>query len=215
MVTLVVVLSAAVAAAAGATASPGPSDGLGARATTTLPQRATVVPGRSTRSTTERSTAAPTTETPTTETPTTAPTTEAATTAAPTTVARPGTTVPVLGQRATASDSATTRLNRSVVGLLGLAALISAVTVVFWIRTRPGRGPDDLGGAGHVPADARSVAGHERAPATGPAVGARVAAPATLGAASADDPLHVAPPPELPDDDHGPLEPGSESTTIP
>lgn len=51
----------------------------------------------------------------------------------------PSTTTPALEARATESQQATTRLNRIVVALLVLAAVIAGVTVFFWRRTRPER----------------------------------------------------------------------------
>lgn len=69
---------------------------------------------------------------------TTVPTTAAPTTAAPATTVAPSTSAaPVLQERVTESDDATTRLNRVVIALLALAAVITAVTVFFWRRTRP------------------------------------------------------------------------------
>ena len=66
------------------------------------------------------------------------PTTAAPTSAAPATTVAPSTSAaPVLQERVTESDDATTRLNRVVIGLLALAAVITVVTVFFWRRTRP------------------------------------------------------------------------------
>jgi hypothetical protein len=77
---------------------------------------------------------------PTTVAPTTAPTTTAPTTAAPPTTAVPSTTVAAaLEERVSDSEAATTRLNRAVIGLLALAALVTVATIVFWRMTRPDR----------------------------------------------------------------------------
>jgi len=88
-----------------------------------------------------------TTRPPSTVAPTTvAPTTVASTTVAPAPSTPPtagvSTTTPALQDRANESSQATTRLNRVVIGLIALAAIIAAATVFFWIRTRP----DNAGG---------------------------------------------------------------------
>jgi hypothetical protein len=57
---------------------------------------------------------------------------------APATTAVPSTTVaPALKERVSDSEAATTRLNRVVIALLALAAVITAATVAFWVMTRP------------------------------------------------------------------------------
>jgi hypothetical protein len=112
--------------------------------------------------------------------------------APPTTL--PSTTTPALEERVTESDRATTRLNRVVIGLLVLAAVIAAATVYFWFRTRPSRPSRDAEaptrrvrtGAVVVRAD-----GSEQ-PLVDPGPAALV--PEEPGAA---DPWAVAPPPQL------------------
>ncbi|HPG14240.1 MAG TPA: hypothetical protein PK434_06110, partial [Microthrixaceae bacterium] len=85
----------------------------------------------------------------------------------------PSTTTPALEARATESEQATTRLNRIVIALLVLAAVIAGATVYFWMRTRPDRsrstGRPERRGAVLVTAD-----GHEEPLVDpGPAAGLR------------------------------------------
>ncbi|MCB9374277.1 MAG: hypothetical protein H6515_00190 [Microthrixaceae bacterium] len=85
----------------------------------------------------------------------------------------PSTTTPALEARATESEQATTRLNRIVIALLVLAAVIAGATVYFWMRTRPDRsrptGRSERRGAVLVTAD-----GHEEPLVDpGPAAGLR------------------------------------------
>lgn len=85
----------------------------------------------------------------------------------------PSTTTPALEARATESEQATTRLNRIVIALLVLAAVIAGATVYFWMRTRPDRsrstGRPERRGAVLVTAD-----GHEEPLLDpGPAAGLR------------------------------------------
>lgn len=49
----------------------------------------------------------------------------------------PSTSTPVLGERVSESQAATTRLNRVVIALVVLAVIIAVATVAFWRATRP------------------------------------------------------------------------------
>ncbi len=93
---------------------------------------------RTTTTTRAPTTTAPpaTTVAPTTEAPTTTTSASSSPSGTPPT-AGVSTTTPVLQDRVTESSQATTRLNRVVIGLVALAAIIAAATVFFWIRTRP------------------------------------------------------------------------------
>jgi hypothetical protein len=74
-------------------------------------------------------------------------TTTTTTTAPPSTTVLPSTTLAVQ-PRESSSAAATTRLNRVVLGLIGLAVLIAAVTGWFFFATRPGRGSTPAQGSG-------------------------------------------------------------------
>jgi hypothetical protein len=117
-------------------------------------------------------------------------------TTAPTTAVPSTTQAPALQERVTESEAATTRLNRVVLALLGLAGVIAAVTVVFWRMTRPDGGRDGASSAYWV---------DER--------GAEVPLPEAAGgsAAVADrDAWSVDPPPTLAPERAAPASSGSE-----
>lgn len=152
-----------------------------------------ITPGEAPARTTT-TTAPPTTAPPTTA----APTTVAPSTAAPTTVPRPATTVPALERRATESEHATTRLNRVVVGLLGLAVVIAVATVFFWFRTRPTSASRRSSGVTVVGSDGTEVSLDEALPIISLPGGATSSGSAATAVSNPEDPWYVAPAPELP-----------------